>query len=116
VFSEAHKQNFELADKTLNFQGHLNVLWGSFMALLCLSRWSDQKWCETECVALEISFQTRPIDLFEPIFLQDRDFYSDVRSFAIFGDFSQENPYHSRHGHGVHRGFWGESFHSEKCP
>jgi hypothetical protein len=31
------------------------------MALLCSSRWSDQNSCETECVALKTSFQTRPM-------------------------------------------------------
>ncbi len=41
VFRVAHKRNFNLVDETLIFQGHLNVLWGSFMALLCSSRWSD---------------------------------------------------------------------------
>ncbi len=36
--------------------------WDSFMgSLICSSRWSDQKCCETECVALESSFQTIPM-------------------------------------------------------
>ncbi len=48
-------------NETLNFQGHLSVLWGMFMALLCFSRWSDQIVCETECAALSTSFQTRPL-------------------------------------------------------
>jgi hypothetical protein len=52
VFREAHKRNFELANKTLNFQAHLNVLWGIFMGLLCFRRWSDHFFCRTECVAL----------------------------------------------------------------
>ncbi len=51
--TEAHKRNFELVDETLIFQGHLNVFWGSFTALLCSSRWSDQKFCKIECVALK---------------------------------------------------------------
>jgi hypothetical protein len=60
VFRVAHKRNFNLVDETLIFQGHLNVFWGSFMALLCFSRWSGQKCCKTECVALKTSFQTSP--------------------------------------------------------
>ncbi len=45
------------------FHGHLNVFffWGPFMALLCSSRRSGQKCYKTECVALETSFQTRPL-------------------------------------------------------
>jgi hypothetical protein len=42
-FRDAQKRNFEPVDETLVFQGHLNVFWGSFMASLCSSRWSDQK-------------------------------------------------------------------------
>jgi hypothetical protein len=62
VFRDAHKRNFELiVHETLIFQGHLNVFWGSFMALLCSSIWSDQKCCKTECVAFKSSFQTRPM-------------------------------------------------------
>jgi hypothetical protein len=55
------EQNFELVDETLIFQGHLNIFLGLLMALLCSSRWSDQKCCETECVVLKPSFQARPM-------------------------------------------------------
>ncbi len=61
VFRKSHKRNFELVDETLIFQGHLNVLWDPCMALLCSSRWSDQKCCKTECVTLKTSFQNRPM-------------------------------------------------------
>ncbi len=61
VFRVGHKRNFNLVDETLIFQGHLNVFWGSFMALLCSSRWSDHKCCKTEYVALKTSFQTSPM-------------------------------------------------------
>ncbi len=61
VLREAHKRKFELFDVTLIFQGHLNVFWGWLMAFLCSSRWSDQKCCKTECVALKTSFRTRPM-------------------------------------------------------
>jgi hypothetical protein len=56
-----NEQNFEVVDKTFIFQGHLNFFGGLLVALLCSSRWSDQKCCKTECVALKTSFQTRPI-------------------------------------------------------
>ncbi len=48
-------------DKTLTFQGYLNVFRGSFMGSLCFSGWSDQKCCKAECGALKSSFQTRPM-------------------------------------------------------
>jgi hypothetical protein len=47
-------RNFDLSRSFERF-------WGSFMASLCYSRWSDQKCCETECVAFKSSFQTRPM-------------------------------------------------------
>jgi hypothetical protein len=67
----------------------LNVFWGSFMALLCSSRWSDQKCCKTECVALKTSFKQDQCKLFKPIFLQDTDFYSKGRSFLFFTKISK---------------------------
>jgi hypothetical protein len=45
-------RNFDLSRSFERF-------WASFMALLCFSRRSDQKCCETKCVALKTSFQTR---------------------------------------------------------
>jgi hypothetical protein len=60
-FRDAQKRNFEPVDETLVFQGHLIVFWGSFMASLCSSRWSNRKCCKTECVAFKTSFQTRPM-------------------------------------------------------
>ncbi len=46
-------RNFDLSRSFEHFLG-------LFMASLCFSRWSDQKCCKTECVALKPSFQTRP--------------------------------------------------------
>ncbi len=47
-------QNFDLSRSFKRFLG-------SFLALLCSSRWSDQTRCEIECVAFKTSFQTRPM-------------------------------------------------------
>ncbi len=66
-------------DVSMSFESFL----GSFMASLCSSRWSDQKCCKTECVALKTSFQT------------------------IFNDFSRKNHGHGDHEHGVRRGVLG---------
>ncbi len=101
--------------ETLIFQGHLNVFWCSFMAFLCSSRWSDQKYCKTECaVALKPSFQTRPMRAFSTLFLaryrilkwglRFRIFY---KTLEIFNDFSRENHSHGGHEHGVRRGVFG---------
>jgi hypothetical protein len=123
VSREAHKQNFELVDETLIFQGHLNVIWGSFVALLCSSRWSDQKCCKTECVALKTSFQTRPRWSLETHFLAKYRFIKWRLKSCIFyvtlqtyNDFSRENHGHGGHEHGIRRGGSGVSFHLRRCP
>jgi hypothetical protein len=85
------------------------------MTLLCSSRWSGQKCCKIECVALKRSFQTRPItnvSSLNPISckiqiykvrVEDLYFYE---TYKIFNNFSRENPGHE---HGVRRGvFWGK--------
>jgi hypothetical protein len=81
------------------------------MALLCSSRWSDQKCCETECVALKTSFQTRPMWALWTHFLARYRFIkwgSKLRIFyeslKIFNDFSRENHGNGGHEHGVRRG------------
>ncbi len=99
-------------------------LWGSFMALLCSSRWSNQKCCKTECVALKTSFLKRPMRALQTHFLARYRFLkwgSKFRNFfyetsKIFNDFSRENHGHGGHEHGVYRGVSGVSFHIRWCP
>ncbi len=123
VFRDAHKRTFEVVDEALIFQGHLNVLWGSFMALLCSSRWSDQKCCKTDCVALKTGFQTRPMRAFRTHVLArywflkwGSKFHIFYKTLKIFNHFSRENHGHGDHEHGVRRGFSGVSFHLRRCP
>ncbi len=70
-------QNFDLSR---SFEG----FWGSFMALLYSSRWSDQKCCKTECVSLKPAFKQNQCELFIPIFLQDTDSWREGQSFVFF--------------------------------
>jgi hypothetical protein len=119
---EAHKQNFAVVDETLIFQGHLNIFWSSFMALLCSSTWSDQKCRKTECVALKISFQTRRMwalwthYLARYRFLRWGSKFCIYKTLKILKDFSRENHGHGGHEHGVCRWFSGVSFHLRRRP
>ncbi len=110
-------------DLSRSFQ---SFFFGSFMASLCSSRWSDRKCCKRECcVAHKRSFQTRPMWAFcthvlaRYRFLKWRSkfriffFYETLKS---FNDFSRENHGHGSHEHGVRRGFTRVSFHLRRCP
>jgi hypothetical protein len=84
------------------------------MALLCSSRWSDQKCCKTECVALKTSFQTRPnVSSLNPfackiqIFKMRVKFRIFYRTLKILNDFSRENHGHDGDEHGVRRRVFG---------
>ncbi len=72
------------------------------MALLCSSRWSNQKCCKTERVALKTGFLTRNVSSLNPFPCKIQIFKVRVKvsyfykTLKIFNDFSREN-----HGHGV---------------
>ncbi len=93
------------------------------MALLCSIRWSDQKCCIPECVALKTSLQTRPMWALRTHFLARYRFlkwWSKFRIFyetlKIFSDFSRENDGHGGHDMVSAGGFSGVSFHLRTCP
>ncbi len=113
VFREAHKQNFELVDETMIFQGHLNVFFflGSFMASLCSSRWSHQKCRKTECVALKRSYQRRPMWALRSPFLARYRFLKWRLKFRIFYTMAMAAMNMVSAG-----GFSGVSFHLRRCP
>jgi hypothetical protein len=76
-----HTSSGRHTNETLNLLTKLwsfKVIWtffcGSFMALLCSSKWSDKKCCETDRVALKQTFKQDQCELFKPIFLQDTHF------------------------------------------
>ncbi len=91
------------------------------MVLLCSSRWSDQKCCKTECVALNQAFKQDECELLKPNFLQDTDFKVRVKVSYVYetlkiNDFSRQNHGHGGHEHGVRRVSLGVSFHLRRCP
>ncbi len=109
-------RNFDLSRSFERFSG-------SFMALLCSSRWSDQKCCKAERVALISSFQPRPMWALNTHFLaryrflkwgsKFRIFYKTLK---IFNNFSRQNHGHGGHEHCVCRGVLGVSCRLRRCP
>ncbi len=100
-------QNFDLSRSFERF-------WGSFMALLCSSRWSDQKCRKAECVAHNTSFQTRPMWALLTHFLAryrflkwGSKFHIFYKTLKMFNNFSWENHGHGGHEHRVCRGVSG---------
>ncbi len=92
------------------------------MALLCSSKWSDQKCCKTECEGLKTSFQTRPMWALQTHVLARyrflkwwSKFHKFYKTLKIFNEFSWENHGHGGHEHGVRRGFLAVSLHLRRC-